>query len=226
MKAVDIVGNVYGRLTVIGRDDVKNSDGSYRWRCRCTCGTIKTFAKANLDGKNRRPTTSCGCAAVEYSIAITTHGLTGSQEYSNWLAMMKRCNNENAACYSSYGGRGIKVCPEWKDFETFLRDVGPRPSADHSLGRIDNDGDYEPSNVEWQTSFQQSRNTSRNVFMKIGNNALCMKDWATLLSINYDTLKHRAPEDRVPYILRLHTEDEINKLYKEYYELRSSHCTT
>jgi hypothetical protein len=82
-----------------------------------------------------------------------------SPEYRAWLGMKARCYNPNELKYKDYGARGIKVCVEWFDrFEVFLAAVGPRPSGNHSLGRLNNDGDYAPGNVAWQTPVEQANN--------------------------------------------------------------------
>jgi hypothetical protein len=87
------------------------------------------------------------------------HGGRYRPEYAVWQAMKDRCLNPNHAAYHNYGGRGIKICPEWQhSFAAFLRDVGPRPSPDLSIDRIDNDGNYEPGNVRWATRSEQTRN--------------------------------------------------------------------
>lgn len=77
--------------------------------------------------------------------------------YSTWESMRNRCNNQNNKRYKDYGGRGIKVCKQWDSFKTFEADMGPRPEG-YTLGRIDNNGDYEPNNCEWQTRATQSAN--------------------------------------------------------------------
>lgn len=90
------------------------------------------------------------------------HGGVGTSEYKAWEHMRARCNNETHPAYARYGGRGIKVCPEWDyagdGFAAFLADLGHKPSAEYTLDRIDNDRGYEPGNCRWATRTEQSRN--------------------------------------------------------------------
>jgi len=88
--------------------------------------------------------------------AAPTHGMTGTKEYRAWQSMKFRCQNPNHKRWHCYGGKGINVCERWrKCFSTFYQDVGPAPSPEHTLGRLDHDRDYEPNNVAWQTMEEQ-----------------------------------------------------------------------
>lgn len=90
-------------------------------------------------------------------------------EYHSWTAMKSRCYNQNNHAYSRYGGRGIEVCPSWKEsYKTFLADMGNKPSPAHSLDRIDNEGNYEPSNCRWATPTEQTVNQRIRIDNKSG----------------------------------------------------------
>lgn len=82
--------------------------------------------------------------------------------YTSWVGMMQRCHYEGSKSYRDYGGRGIKVCNDWKRFKNYqfwiLQNIGDRPSQRHTIDRIDNSGDYEPGNVRWATRLQQVHN--------------------------------------------------------------------
>ena len=157
-KAKDRTGEKHGRLTVLRRgEDYRPPNGkpAIQWICQCECGTLLTVNVNNLRQGNTR---SCGCLMIE---SATKHGLAYHPLYGVWGAMRNRCTNPDAAGYADYGGRGVTYCKEWEDLATFVRDVGPRPSNEHSLDRIDNDRGYEPGNVKWATLEEQAANKRR-----------------------------------------------------------------
>jgi len=86
------------------------------------------------------------------------HGMFGTPEYWSWGGMIQRCHNPSNPAFHNYGGRGIKVCKRWRKFENFYADMGPRPSPNHTLDRINNNHGYNPKNCRWATWLQQASN--------------------------------------------------------------------
>lgn len=105
-----------------------------------------------------------------------------SPTYRSWRSMRRRINNSRQIGYKNYGGRGIKITPEWDDFRNFLRDMGERPS-DATLDRIDPNGDYEPSNCRWASPTDQARNKRDNLLLSYQGETLCAVEWAERLGI-------------------------------------------
>lgn len=114
-----------------------------------------------------------------------------STTYRSWLNLKQRCSNKKNTKFVRYGGRGIKVCKRWlNSFENFLADMGEKPIG-LTLDRVDNDGDYRPSNCRWATSKQQARNKTTNRFITYQGETLCLFDWARRTGIRWNTLQKR-----------------------------------
>ena len=120
------------------------------------------------------------------------HGQSRTPLYRIWGLVKNRCHNPNATEYERYGGRGIKMCDRWyNSFAAFAEDMGTRPSPDHSLDRIDNDGPYSPENCRWATASQQARNRSNTLRIDHDGESLTLAEWSERTGIKRSTLSMR-----------------------------------
>ncbi len=152
----DITGQRFGRFITV-KSVGSNKNKQILWEFRCDCGNIVvTPAGDKVNGRSK----SCGCLKNESAKKrFTKHGDVGSTEWRTWRHIKDRCLNPNDKGFNNYGGRGIKICTAWIDsFETFLKDMGRKPTPKHSIDRIEIDGNYEPNNCRWATPCEQARN--------------------------------------------------------------------
>lgn len=163
MIRIDRIGERFGRLIVLSFAG-RSKGGDALWRCRCDCGIIKIILGSHLQSGHAK---SCGCLRrdmMRQRQEIHGESRPGqrSKEFRAWAAMKQRCLDNRRKDYKYYGGRGIKVCQRWlNSFENFLLDVGRAPTAELSIDRINNDGNYEPGNVRWATRLEQNQNKRR-----------------------------------------------------------------
>lgn len=183
---IDLKDKKFGRLLV----SYRLIDGKYsRWLCICDCGTRKFVESTSLTSGRTR---SCGCLNRESAIKrFTLHGAAAKDkmpEYRTWSSMKYRCYNKKNKAFAYYGGRGIKVCFEWKnDFLAFYHDMGPRPNG-MSLDRIDHNGDYSPSNCRWATPTQQTRNRRNVLLYTINGETKALAEWCDLFKVKYKSV--------------------------------------
>jgi hypothetical protein len=146
---INLAGQSFGYLIALRR--APNVGNATRWICKCVCGNETSVSPDKLRAGTTR---SCGCALGRQPRIDDPQA---DPTYVSWSAMRTRCNNPNRRDSHHYIGRGITICAEWDSYQQFLADMGPRPPGT-TLDRIDNDGNYEPSNCRWADRFTQNRN--------------------------------------------------------------------
>lgn len=191
---IPLVGFVFGELTVLCRDPMKDGRKVY-YLCRCSCGKIVSVRQDKL---RNGQAINCGCKRRKRSDA--THGMSHTRLYGVFIAMRQRCLNPRAAEYENYGGRGISVCREWlgekgfQNFYTWAINNGYDPDAPRgvcTLDRIDVNKGYSPENCRWVTSSQQATNTTRNIMVTYNGECRCLKEWGEIRGISYAALLKR-----------------------------------
>lgn len=189
-----MIGKRFGRwvVTAVGAPQVFPTKTVPRWHCVCDCGTERLVTAVSL--KNGR-SSSCGCYNREVSSDThRRHGMTNSPEYIAWQSMRQRALNLNNPRHRDYSDRGIGICSKWESFEAFFEDVGPRPSARHSIDRIDNDKGYSPENCRWALPHQQMVNRRCTRFIEYKGEIFPLATLANQFSVPKNTLRARIVE--------------------------------
>lgn len=180
---------IFGDYLVLGEGEYSKKERFVL--CSCKCGAVRNVSAVKL--RSGRSTCCKDCAAKsERRVTNLKHGMSKSAEYNAFLNMIDRCENKNYHNYEKYGGRGITVCKEWRhSFDRFYADMGPRPSKDHSLDRINNDGNYEPGNCRWATRIEQLSNRSVTMFAEVDGAMVPVSELARQAGMKYETLAMR-----------------------------------
>lgn len=191
-KIKDISNYKFGRLVAIDIAFMGEKDGRAYWNCLCDCGK-----KVIVSGKHLRlgNIKSCGCLNRDNTIlrnkaSAKQNGLSRTKEYNTWHSMMNRCFDNKIKTYKHYGGRGITVCDRWKTFKNFYEDMGISPPK-YTLERIDNNGNYEPSNCKWADRTTQSNNRRTSRKITLNGKTLTVSQWSEILNINRYTIYQR-----------------------------------
>lgn len=187
----------FGQLVIVGH--FKPSSRT-KMLLQCDCGAMTTTLYKELA---RGKIVSCGCVGRQRArenakvmgdkwgyINRRTHGASQTRTHRIWKGMRKRCRNPNEPNYGNYGGRGISVCSRWESFEAFVEDMGEAPEG-MSIDRIDNDGDYEPSNCRWADRTTQSRNKRNNRRFTAFGKSYCIRRWSEETGLPYTTIRSR-----------------------------------
>lgn len=186
MKKVknDLTGQRFGRLKVIGVDD-RNTRKTY-FLCECDCGTVKSIRS---DGLLSGAVKSCGCLKREQdeiNLDRTTHNMSSTRLYQIWQGMRGRCYNKHDPRYERYGGRGITVCDEWREFARFCEWSKKNGYQDNlTIDRINNDEGYRPDNCRWATNETQANNRESNIKITIGNSERTLTQWCEIFRVDY-----------------------------------------
>lgn len=189
MMVVDATGMRFGRLTVIERAG-SNKKGNAVWLCLCDCGR---YTKVRGNSLRNGQTQSCGCLAKEtLGNRKMTHGGTKDSLYTIWKSMKQRCDNSMNPAFKNYGGRGIAVCKEWHDYDSFRKwALQSGYSQGLEIDRVDNNGDYEPDNCRWVTRKANCNNQRRNVTISYNGRTQTATQWAEELGIKQATILWR-----------------------------------
>lgn len=184
----DYIGKKSHMLTVIGISEKLPSDKRQYLKCRCDCGNITRILPYQF---NNGKIKSCGCLLKNSPFRID--GRTLNPLYGLWYNMIGRCENPNHPKYYRYGKRGIKVCEEWHDFDKFVEwsnSIGGRPN-NYSIERINNDGNYEPSNCKWASSTEQAENKSNTIYLKYNGETKSLPEWCRITGLSWDLVYNR-----------------------------------
>jgi len=166
----DLLGERFGRLTVVGNPFKDERGRNIQYQCICDCGEKKTIVRSRL---TRGETKSCGCfrkqATTERVVKYGEHGAKNTRIYSIWNSMIGRCYSKKHSSYERYGGRGIAVCQQWKNDFLAFKNWAENNGYDESLSidRINVNGNYEPSNCKWSDNEEQSQNRRNTIIVTI-----------------------------------------------------------
>lgn len=187
---IDMKGKRFGKLFVLHEAEsyIKPSGQKVTmWHCKCDCGNeVDVQANKLRSGHS----TSCGCHRHEFRYK---HGLAGTRLHKIWVGMIHRCYDSKTKGYENYGGRGICVCKEWfDDFMSFRNwSINNGYKDNLTIDRIDNDGNYEPTNCRWATQKEQQLNKRNTVYLTMNGVTRTIPEWSEVIGIKQATIRSR-----------------------------------
>lgn len=191
----DYIGKKYNRLTIVSSEP--NKGGHTMCKSLCDCGNYKICRLSAILSNN---TLSCGCLNTETRRKmIKARAIPGVQdesgnastEYRTYQHMKGRCYTKTNNKYKNYGARGIAICDRWlASFENFLEDMGKKPSRNHTIERVNVNGNYEPSNCIWATPDIQGKNKRNNVFLILKGEKIHQAGLAHILNVDPHAIEY------------------------------------
>lgn len=225
-KFQDLTGQKFGELTVLFFDNEKSGSDSF-WVCQCSCGNRTSVWGSDL---KRGKTTSCGCKIAKVfknRKERNSHKKSKTRLYSIWISMKQRCYNSNCNSFKYYGGRGIKVCEEWKNnflsFEKWSIENGY--SENLTLDRIDVNGNYCQENCRWATQVEQQNNLRNNHRESYAGITKTIAEWSHFLNINQTTIRNWVRNEEKTfqqYLEEFLLKNGCNTLDEYIYDLQST----
>ena len=191
---IDITGNKYGMLTVVRRAE-SAPKGITRWECRCDCGNTVVVRGGNLKNGAVK---SCGCLINIANKNRSTHGMSGSRLYQEWVNIKARCYNKNSKAYKRYGARGIGMCQDWFDsFDVFAEWALSNGYSDNlTIERIDNDKGYMPDNCKWISKGDQANNRGSNISISYNGETHNLSEWCHIYDKDYRLVYNRIHKNK------------------------------
>lgn len=186
------IGRKYGQLTVV-QEGPRNKQNVRMWICSCECGAAVCVPSGCLASKRGpRSEVSCkDCGNVRSGLKRRIHGKSQSTEYIIWHNMRNRCLDKRHRAYPRYGGRGITICKRWDDVRLFIKDMGLRPSMEHTLDRKDNNGSYCKKNCTWSLRKGQQRNREHQRLITVDGRSMLAIEWSEITGICHGTITSR-----------------------------------
>lgn len=196
MAFMDISGQRFGRLTALAFTGRRTKPGHNAiWLFKCDCGN---YVERVRPCEKYSKTPSCGCFVRERAANLNkTHGGRNERLYLVWMDMRRRCYDKKDLNYSNYGGRGITVCEEWKDYAKFREwaiATGYDKEAKRqacTIDRIDRNGDYTPENCRWADSVTQNNNKKNNIVIEYNGKKQTLPEWSRELGFKYSLVLNR-----------------------------------
>lgn len=186
---LSLLGQKFGHLTVVG---ARGSDGHHTlWEVRCDCGNASVKIGAELRKKTRFCSHQCPLFAARLRENRATHSMSRHPAFAVWSSMLARCRNPRHRAYKNYGGRGIRVCPEWLTFVEFWDDMGQGYETGLTLDRIDNEAGYSRENCRWTTPETQCRNKRNNVVIPTPAGRMTVAEASERFGIGVTTIFYR-----------------------------------